>query len=79
MRLDKITMMTVTEQLRNIIPHLSGELPSLINKPSFYRDIFKALDVEDKKLRLSIQIFTYIISVVGEDSAEKFLTEHVRI
>jgi hypothetical protein len=53
-------------------------LPTLILKPTFYRDLSKAIDVDDKKLRLSIEIFMHIVSVVGEDYAEKFMTESVR-
>jgi hypothetical protein len=70
--------MTITEQLRNIITHLTNELPILIHKPAFYRDISKAIDVDDKKMRRSIELFTAIISIVGEDRAEKILTEQPR-
>jgi hypothetical protein len=57
LRLDKITMMTITELLRNIINHLVAELPQLILKSSFYKRIFAAIDVEDKKLRTSVEIY----------------------
>lgn len=78
LRIDKINMMTVTELLRNIISHLISELPQLILKPAFYKRIFAAIDAEDKKLRNSIEIFMDVISVIGEERAEKILTENVR-
>lgn len=47
-------MMTVTELLRNVINHLTSELPQLIVKPAFYKRIYSALDPEDKKIKTSI-------------------------
>lgn len=59
-------MLTITEQLKNLMPYLNNELPALKQRPSFYKDIDKAIDIEDKKLRNSIELFKYIISIVGE-------------
>lgn len=70
--------MTVTELLRNVINHLIGELPLLILKPAFYKRIYSAIDPDDKKLKASIEIFTEIVSVIGEDRSERVLTEYVR-
>ena len=55
--------------LKNVITQLISELPQLINKPNFYRDVNKAIDVEDRKLRASIQTFTNIVSSVEEEWA----------
>ena len=71
-------MMTVTELLRNVINLLIAELPQLILKPAFYKRIYAAIDPDDKKLKKSIEIFTEIISVIGEDRSEKILTENLR-
>ena len=54
MHIDKITMMTVSEIVRNVINELINELPQLIVKPSFYLNIFKTIDNDDKKLKTSI-------------------------
>ena len=54
MHIDKITMMTVSEIVRNVINELINELPQLIIKPSFYLNIFKTIDNDDKKLKTSI-------------------------
>jgi len=78
LKIDKVNSMTITEQLRNIISHLTGELPVLILKPAFYRDIFKAIDADDKKMRNSIMLFMAMVSLVGEEKAEKILTEQPR-
>ena len=74
MHLDKITMMTSTEYVRNTINLLVGELPELIQKPEFYKQIYKTIDAEDKKLKIAIDGFVQVISIVGEDRAEKILT-----
>lgn len=54
MHIDKITMMTVSEMLRNVINELIAELPQLIIKPSFYKNIFSTIDNDDKKLKTSV-------------------------
>jgi len=69
MHIDKITMMTVSEMLRNVINALINELPQLILKPSFYKNIFNTIDNEDKKFKTSIETFIQIISVIGEDKS----------
>jgi len=69
MHIDKITMMTVSEMLRNVINALINELPQLIVKPSFYKNIFNTIDNEDKKFKTSIETFIQIISVIGEDKS----------
>jgi hypothetical protein len=76
--MDKLNVVKITELLRNVINHLTGELPQLILRPAFYKRIFSALDPEDKKLKGSIESYIEIISVVGEERAEKILTENVR-
>jgi len=62
-------MMTVSEMLRNVINALINELPQLIVKPSFYKNIFNTIDNEDKKFKTSIETFIQIISVIGEDKS----------
>jgi hypothetical protein len=55
--------------LRNVINALINELPQLIIKPSFYKNIFNTIDNEDKKFKTSIETFIQIISVIGEDKS----------
>ena len=78
LKIEKNYSLTVSQQLRNIINQLAAELPTLILKPAFYKDIFKAIDADDKKLQNSVEIFMMIISIVGEEKSEKFLTERVK-
>ena len=78
LKIDKVNSWTITEQLRNILTYLSGELPALILKPSFYKNISGAIEADDKKLRQFVTLFTVIVSIVGEEKSEKFLTENIK-
>ena len=78
LKINETNSLTITEQMRNIINHLTGQLPALILKPFFYKDIFKAIDVQDKRLYRSVEIFKMVLGVVGEEKSEKFLTQQVR-
>lgn len=58
-------MKTVTEFLRETITKVILEIPELIKKPNFYKNIALEIDKDDRNAKVGIESFIEITTLVG--------------